>query len=728
MNDSMILGLVQNIAILVAFSLLYDLVWRKQDGFIKSVYKHLLGIAIGAIGVVLMMTPWVLVPGLTFDTRSILLLNSGLFFGPIPTIISMTITALYRIYLGGAGVWMGIAVIVTSGSIGMLWKKFYPDWRKGNYLLDLFKVSILTHVVMLACTVFLPKDVFWITLTKMALPVLVIYPIGSMLLGRILISRLSGWNAKNALKIGEERYETFINANSDCMFVKDDNFRYIIANEAICKFFNKTKEEIINKTDKELASDYLIAPCPSSDKRALEEGILFSTEEKLGEKIYEITKFSVNLGKGKKGVGGIMRDITQSKKRVELQQVLLDISRISLENTDLRTFLGKVHSLMKKVIKADNFYIAIYHKEENKYSFPYFIDEYDKLETNELMALENSLTDYVRITGKGKRVTAETEKEIREEYNLIDQGEYSPVWMGAPLMDSTLNKITGVAAVQDYKDVNAYTPEDLIIFEIFASNIGMFIERLANINSLKAAKDKAEESDRLKTAFLANISHEIRTPMNGIIGFTDILMGEITDERQKEYVTIVNSSAYRLMNIVNDVIDMAKIEAGQVAPHKETFDANEVLDDVYMFYNKLKFPFDFNVVVPSPEKREIYTDKTKLQQIFSNLVSNALKFTTKGSVSFGYKIDGEQIIFFVKDTGIGIAKENLEKVFSRFYQVESGNQRIFEGTGLGLAIVKEYVNILGGDIWVESEPEVGTKFYFTVNCLAPTINSSILVD
>ncbi len=724
MNNSMILGLVQNIAILLAFSLLYDLVWKKEDGFIKILYKYLLGAAIGAIGIVLMMTPWVLIPGLTFDTRSILLLNSGLFFGPIPTLIAMIITASYRIYLGGAGVWMGVAVILTSGSIGMLWKKFYPDWRKGNYLLDLFKVSMLTHIVMLACTVLLPKEVFLVTLTKMALPVLVLYPIGSILLGRILISRLSGWNAKNALKLSEERYETFINANSDCMFVKDDQLRYIIANEAICKFFNKTKKEIINKTDRELGSDDLIAPCPSSDKRALEEGILFSAEEKLGESIYEITKFPVNLGKGKKGVGGIMRDITQSKKRIELQQILLDISRISLENTDLRTFIGKVHLLMKKVIKADNFYIAIYNKEENKYSCPYFVDEYDNFETNDLMSLENSLTDYIRITGKGKRVTAETEKEIRKEYTLIDKGEYSPVWMGAPLMDSTLNKITGVAAVQDYKDADAYTAEDLIIFEIFASNIGMFIERLENINSLKSAKEKAEESDRLKTAFLANISHEIRTPMNGIIGFTDILISEVTDERQKEYVSIVNSSAYRLMNIVNDIIDMAKIEAGQVAPHKEKFDVNEVLDDVYMFYNKLIYSFGFNVIVPSSEKREIYTDKTKLQQIFSNLVSNAIKFTKEGSVSFGYKIDREQIIFFVKDTGIGIAKENLEKVFSRFYQVESGNQRIFEGTGLGLAIVKEYVNILGGDIWVESETDVGTNFYFTVNCYPPTIGSS----
>ncbi len=715
MNDSMILGLVQNIAILLVFSLLYDLVWDKEDRFKKILYKFLLGLIIGVIGVVLMMTPWVMAPGLTFDTRSILLLNSGLFFGTIPTIIAMIITTAYRFYMGGAGVWMGVAVIITSGSIGCLWKKFYPDWRKGNYLVDLFKVSILTHIIMLACAIFLPKEMVWSTIKKMAFAVLVLYPTGSILLGRILISRLSGWSAKNALKLSEERYKTFINANRDCMFVKDDQLRYLIANEAICKFFQKPKEDIINKTDRELASEEMIAPCPSSDKRALEGGILFTTEEKLGDRIYEITKFPINLSKGKRGVGGIMRDITESKKRGELQQALLDISRISIENTDLRAFLGKVHSQMRKVIKSDNFYIAIYHQEENKYSFPYYIDEYDKLESNELISLENSLTDYIRVTGKGKRITAATEKEIREEYNLVDHGEYSLVWMGAPLMDSSLNKVIGVAAIQDYKDENAYTQEDLIILEIFASNIGMFIERLTNINSLKAEKERAQESDRLKTAFLANISHEIRTPMNGIIGFSDILMGEITDERQKEYVSIINNSAYRLMSIVNDIIDIAKIEAGQVAPHKETFDVNEVLDDIYMFFNRLRLPFDFRVVVPSPDRREITTDKTKLQQIFSNLVSNAIKFTSEGSVEFGYKIEDGQIIFFVEDTGIGIAKENLDKIFARFYQVERGHQRIFDGTGLGLSIVKEYVNILEGDIWIESEPGVGTKFFFRLN-------------
>jgi len=714
MKDSMALGIIQNVAILLLFSLVYDFVWQKERSFKKIRYKVLVGIIIGSIGIVLMMTTWQFVPGLTFDARSILLLNSGLFFGPIPTIIAIVITGAYRIYLGGSGIYMGVAVIISSGVIGLLWKLFKPDWRKGNYLKDLFIVSMLVHICMLGCTLLLPEELFITTLKNIAIPVLVIYPLGSIALGRILIGRMNGWKMKNELKLSEERYKTFIEANKDCMFVKDEKLRYMIANDSMCDFFQKTKEEILNKTDRELASDYLIAPCPSSDKRALEGGEMFVTEEKLGDRTYEITKFPISLSKDMTGVGGIMRDITENKKKMELQQVLLDISKIAIEDIDLRTFLGKIHSQMRRVIKSDNIYIALYHPQENMYSFPYYVDEYDKFESDEKIPLENSLTDYIRICGKGILVTQDVEKEIEKKYHLENFGEYSPVWMGAPLMDSSLKEVIGVLVVQDYNSSNTYNQDDLLILKIVASNIGLFIERINNINNLKEAKHKAEESDRLKTAFLANISHEIRTPMNGIIGFTDILMSEISDPRLKEYISIINSSTYRLLNTVNDVIDIAKIEAGGVAVHKERFDVNEVIDDVYMFYNKLTLPFNFRINVPSGEKKFINTDKTKFQQIFSNLVSNSFKFTSAGYVEFGYQSDNNKNIFFVKDTGIGISKENQDKIFNRFFQVTGGYRRTFEGTGLGLAIVKEYVYILGGEIWVESQPGEGTQFFFTL--------------
>jgi PAS domain S-box-containing protein len=666
-----------------------------------------------------MMTPWVLAPGLVFDTRSILLLNTGLFFGPIPTLFAVLISVAYRSYLGGSGMWMGISVAISSGAVGFLWKRKYPNWRKGNYLWDLLKVGMITHIIMLACVALLPKEMIVPTFNRIAIPVLIIYPLGSVLLGRVLISRMAGWKARNELKLGEERYKKFNDSNKDCLFVKDEQFRYLIVNEAMCKFFNKTEAEILNKTDRELANENLIFPCYSSDKIALEQGKSYTTEENLGGRIYEITKFPIRLSKEKIGVGGMMRDITDLNKKRDLQQILLDISRISIEDTDLRAFLAKVHKQMKKLIKSENIYIALYHPEENKYSFPYYVDECDDFQSDDMISLEHSLTDYIRLVGKGMLITAENEKEIEKDYHLDNYGEYSPVWMGAPLMESTQNKVIGVVAVQDYKDEKAYNKEDLLTLEIFAANIGVFIERLTNINNLKAAKEKAEESDRLKTAFLANISHEIRTPMNGIIGFTDILMEEIKDERQQEYISIINNSAYRLLNTVNDVIDIAKIEAGQISIHKEKFDLNEVLDEIYMFYKRMKLPFEFKVSVPSSDKREVYTDRTKVQQIFSNLVSNAFKFTSLGSVELGYLLDNDKIVCFVKDTGIGISKENLEKVFSRFYQVEGGHQRIFEGTGLGLSIVEEYVRLLGGDIWVESEVGEGTRFYFTFEEKSP---------
>ncbi len=710
----MFLIIFQNITILLTFCLLYDMVWGKESRYTKLLYKIFLGLIIGVIGIILMKTAWVMLPGLVFDTRSILLVNTGLFFGPIPTLVAVIITSVFRIYMGGPGVYMGVAVTISSGAIGYLWKRYHPDWRKGNYIRDLFIVGYITHITLLFWTILLPQELILATIKKMLLPILLIYPVGVVLFGRILIGRMSGWKLKNELRLAGNRYQTFINANKDCMFVKDERQRYVIVNDKMCEFFNRPREEILDMTDSDLASMDFVIPCSSSDIKILNGEPLFTVEEKLGNRLYEVTKFPVILLKDKVGVGGIMVDITEKKKKNELQQVLLDMSRIPIEDTDLKTFLGKIHSHMRRVIKSDNIYIAIYHKEENKYSFPYYIDERETIASDERESMDGSLTDYIRVTGKGRLITADVEADINKEFPLKLYGEESPVWMGAPLMNSSLKEVIGVVAVQDYNDVNAYNQDDLLILEIVASNIGTFIERLTNLNKLKAAKKKAEESDRLKSAFLANISHEIRTPLNGIIGFTDILMEEIEDQRQKEYVTIVSNSAYRLLNTVNDVIDIAKIEAGQVSIHKEIFVVEEVLSHVYAFFNSPKLPFEFILDRPIDVSREINTDKTKLLQIFSNLVSNAFKFTSEGAVRFGYRVDNDQMIFFVKDSGLGISQENQEKIFTRFFQVQGGNQRSYEGTGLGLSIVKEYVMALGGEIWVESEPGVGTQFFFTI--------------
>ncbi|MBK7626070.1 MAG: PAS domain S-box protein [Bacteroidales bacterium] len=240
---------------------------------------------------------------------------------------------------------------------------------------------------------------------------------------------------------------------------------------------------------------------------------------------------------------------------------------------------------------------------------------------------------------------------------------------------------------------------------------------------LEEAKDRAEESDRLKTAFLHNISHEIRTPMNAIIGFSTILEEEdTTSENQKSFIKAIQEGSNQLLSIINDIVDISSIEANILKKSITKVNINDILESLYTQF-QLKAVENSNSIQVTPglrkEDAQIETDSTKLIQILSNLISNALKFTKNGKVEIGYKVKESMIEFFVSDTGIGIIDDQHLRIFENFYQVENELSRQYGGTGLGLAISKAYTELLGGKIWLQSEPGKGSTFYFNV----PYINS-----
>ncbi len=236
-------------------------------------------------------------------------------------------------------------------------------------------------------------------------------------------------------------------------------------------------------------------------------------------------------------------------------------------------------------------------------------------------------------------------------------------------------------------------------------------ETRKNQKELMAAKEMAEESDRLKSAFLANISHEIRTPMNSILGFSELLEDLVDDPKQLEYLKIISAGGERLLNIINSVIDIAKIEAGEIDLVHSEFDIQDLMKELYELNRLRNRNINFQLERPTPGPLLFYSDKTKLFQILNNLVSNALKFTLMGSVNFGYHLESGSVLFFVKDTGIGIDEEFKSKIFKRFHKAKSLERAGLEGTGLGLAITRELVVILGGEIWFESELGRGTTFF-----------------
>jgi signal transduction histidine kinase len=245
-------------------------------------------------------------------------------------------------------------------------------------------------------------------------------------------------------------------------------------------------------------------------------------------------------------------------------------------------------------------------------------------------------------------------------------------------------------------------------------------ERKQILRHLEQAKEKAEESDRLKSTFLRTLSHEVRTPLNAIVGFSTLLGDtEIDPGQRQEFRDIIFSSTDHLLEIFDDLVEISNIETNSVKIKKEKINLNSKLRKVYDRFSAEAVEKNISLrFVPALADSEVYifTDGFRLWQILTYLVGNAMKFTKEGQIVFGYTVKDSRLEFYVSDTGIGIPPEQHPMIFTRFYQADSSTTRRFEGTGLGLSISKAYIELLGGEIWFTSQPGEGSVFYFTLPC------------
>jgi len=237
--------------------------------------------------------------------------------------------------------------------------------------------------------------------------------------------------------------------------------------------------------------------------------------------------------------------------------------------------------------------------------------------------------------------------------------------------------------------------------------------------SLLEAKKKAEESDNLKSAFLANVSHEIRTPLNSIVGFSSLLSEtDLSEETRNSYIDLIDSNSESLLVLIDEILDLSKIEAHQLTLKRQDFSMDELISELFRMYShsNLNLRVELRVGQRIEDKSlSIFSDRVRVKQIFINLLSNAFKFTDSGSIEMGYFVsENEEVIIYVKDTGIGIKKEHHHAVFNRFRKLNENTSKIYRGTGLGLAITQKLTELLGGRIWIESVQGKGSTFYFTL--------------
>ncbi len=269
------------------------------------------------------------------------------------------------------------------------------------------------------------------------------------------------------------------------------------------------------------------------------------------------------------------------------------------------------------------------------------------------------------------------------------------------------------------RQITEWGYDEISFMQSIARIISNALEKETAQENLIKAKEHAEEADKLKSAFLANMSHEIRTPMNGIMGFASLLQRETTSPKGTQFAQIINDNCQMLLQLLDDIIDISKLESKQLKINPVKCNINQLLDDQLLLYRQLlkkKGKEKIEIILDDTTLDETVTvDPVRLQQVLTNLVSNAIKFTDKGFINLGYtKPDDHHLLFYVKDMGVGIPSTHLNIIFERFRQVEEHNTRNIGGTGIGLAISKSLVEMMGGSIWAESEIDVGSTFYFTI--------------
>ncbi|KAF0207188.1 MAG: multi-sensor hybrid histidine [Actinobacteria bacterium] len=580
-----VLELAQNIALLVMLSVVQQLILRRWKRH-STWYRVFSGLLFGSVAVIGMMAGVHLFSGTVFDGRSIVLGVAGIFGGPVVALTAAAMAGAYRLYLGGGGTLMGVSVIIESALLGVV---FYY-WRRRDArvtsLPALWGFGLVIHAIMLALTLTLPAEIRSDTFRQIALLVMVLYPIATLLVCRLMLDQEERLESDRRIKESEANYRFLAENMVECMWTVDTNMVYTYVNPALKRLTGYLPEEWIGKS-------------------ALD----FYNEEN--------------------------------------QAIIMAAAQAGLDQQpDFRP-----------------------------------------------------VTVEVELTSKaGLQVPAEL--------------------TGTVMADSIGKPIGFLGTTRDIGEKKRSQLEILHLNESLEQTVNERTEELQATNEeLESANESLAEASEAKTRFLRAMSHELRTPLNSIIGFSDILgkgmAGEMTEEQHRQ-VEMINNSGRHLLDLVNDILDLSRIEANRLEYRFERIDIPALATEVLHTVTPDAEAKGVSVVLELAEPDlTLFSDARKVRQILLNLLSNAVKFTSSGAVTLRARQSGLGIgtmTFDVADTGPGIAPDRLESIFGEFVQGDSDGYSPQVGTGLGLAISRGLALRLGGILKVESVVGRGSTF------------------
>ncbi|MHC1707739.1 MAG: ATP-binding protein [Bacteroidales bacterium] len=404
-------------------------------------------------------------------------------------------------------------------------------------------------------------------------------------------------------------------------------------------------------------------------------------------------------------------DITERKKAEKVRNATYRISELAITTNSLDELYSAIHRIIGELMPANNIYFALYDPDINGLNFPYFVDEHDH--TPAPRRLKKGLTEYILRTGRPMLTNPAIINQLVSKGEIEIMGTLTYDWLGVPL--KTKDRIIGVLVVQSYKEDIRYTESDKDMLIFVSEQVAMAIDRRIREEELKKAKVTAEESSKLKSTLLANLSHEFRTPMNGILNYARLLKETLAGDPKAEMAETIYSSGDRLLSTLDSIMNLAQIEASNIKMEISKVDIGHSIHNTVLHFETEAQEKGLNFEYKFDDEVLAYCDVTLINQITKYLLDNAIKFTQKGkigvyvrSVLLGGKHWAE---LEVKDTGIGISKQDLEVIFHEFRQVSSGYGRSHEGSGLGLTLCKKMAELMNGRIIVDSSAGQGSSFY-----------------
>ena len=511
----------------------------------------------------------------------------------------------------------------------------------------------------------------------------------------------------------EEKFKSIWNNSIDGMRITDDEGKVIMVNEAYCKMMGLPEEELVGKIFHSVYKSNQEASIKKY-KRDFSRKIL-SPRNEIQMKLWNDKNryFSVSQSfltiDGNTAVLSVLRDITEAKKSELINNVIYEINNAIYGIENLEILLAEICKILNKIVNSENFFIALYNQGEKTISIPYLVDKYDEFKS---VPIEGTATGYVIKTNESLLMNEELANKLTDEGKIKLVGTPSKIWLGVPIR--VREEVIGVVVMQDYENEEAISDEELSMVEFISDQIGIAMDRIISRRDLVESEKQLREVNAAKDRFFSILSHDLKNPFITINGYLEILQEDydtLTDEEIKTYLKHISTASEKTFELLLTLLTWSRSQRGEIEVNKsKTFVVELVNESLAPLWETAKKK-SITINVKADNDMIVFVDKFMIETVLRNFISNSIKFTKEhGTVFVETKSDDESVEIIVRDTGIGMDKEKIEKLFRLDVKVTSKGTNDEEGTGLGLILCKEFVEKNNGVISVESVQGKGSKF------------------